>query len=167
MTRSGARRQRSEGGAWCAERVEPSSSQDRTVSSAGHVRAWNAACGRAVAALHCCRLSGVASHESQSQSRSQGLSSRAAEGAPRLIQAVGHATDVQMADVQCDQQPPNERVAHQAALQVVPTTPLAMSTAPMEVETAQAMQIDMATPRAGRATGQCRSPKSHCSGQLV
>ena len=62
--------------------------------------------------------------------------------------------DVQMADVQCDPQPPNERVAYQAALLVVPTTPLAVSIAPMEVETAQPMQIGMATPRAGGSESQ-------------
>ena len=54
-----------------------------------------------------------------------------------------------MADVQYDQQPPNERVAHRAALQVVPTIPLAVSIVPIEVETVQPMQIGMATPRAG------------------
>ena len=73
-----------------------------------HVWACNAACGRAVADLHCCRMSGVASHVSQSQSWSQGLSSCAAEGAPRLRQGMEQAIDVQMADVQCDQQSPNE-----------------------------------------------------------
>ena len=65
------------------------------------------------------------------------------------MQAMEQAMDVQMADEQCDQQPPNERVAYPAALQVVAATPLAMSTASMEVETAQPMKIDMATPRAG------------------
>ena len=45
-----------------------------------HVWACNAACGRAVADLYCCRMSGVASHECQSQSCSQGLGSWAAKG---------------------------------------------------------------------------------------
>ena len=57
--------------------------------------------------------------------------------------------DVQMADVECDLQPPNERVAYRAALLVVPTTLPALPAAPMEVETGQPMQIDMATPGAG------------------
>ena len=61
------------------------------------------------------------------------------------MQGMEQAMDVQMADVQCDQQPPNERVAYWAALQVVPSTPLAM-----EVETAQPMQIDMASHTASR-----------------
>ena len=39
------------------------------------------------------------SHESQSQSCSQGLGSSAAEGPPRLTQRMEQATDVQMADV--------------------------------------------------------------------
>ena len=37
---------------------------------------------------------------------------------------------------------------------MVPSTPLAVSIAPMEVETAQPMQIDMATPRAGESEPQ-------------
>ena len=56
--------------------------------------------------------------------------------------------------MQCDQQPPNDRVAYRAALQVVSTTLLAVSIAPIEVETAQPMQIDMATPRAGEGEPQ-------------
>ena len=115
---------------------------------------WQGCCG------HCCRVSGVASDESQSQSCSQGLSSRAAEGAPRLMQAMEQAKDVQMADVQCNQQPPIERVAYRAALQVVGTTPLAMSIGPIQVETAQPMQKDMATPRAceGEQQGSAEAP---------
>ena len=99
-----------------------------------HVWACNAACGRVVVASHCCRMSGVASHESQSQKCSQEPSSSAAEGTPRLVQGMEQAMDVQMADVQCDEQLPNERVAHWDALRVVPTTPLAVSIAPTEVE---------------------------------
>ena len=76
--------------------------------------------------------------------------SAAGQSKERMDQAV----DVQMANVQCDQQLPNERVAYRAALQVVPTTPLAMSIAPMEVETARLMQIDMATPRTGEVEPQ-------------
>ena len=65
--------------------------------------------------------------------------------------------NVQMADVQRAQQSPCEPVAHQAALQVVPTTLPAMPVAPMEVE--QPMQIDMATPHASQLeSGQCRRP---------
>ena len=63
------------------------------------------------------------------------------------MQGMEQAMDVQLADVHCDQQPPNERVAHRAALQVVPATPLAMSIAPMEVDTAQPMQRAMQKPR--------------------
>ena len=39
------------------------------------------------------------------------------------MQGMEQAMGIQMADVQCDQQPPKERVAYRAALQVVPTTP--------------------------------------------
>ena len=80
--------------------------------------------------------------------------SRAAEGAPRLTQGMEQAMDVQMADVLCDQQAPNERVAYQAALLVVPTTPPAMSIATVDVETGQPMQIGMAKPRAGESEPQ-------------
>ena len=65
-----------------------------------HAWACNAACAGDVADLHCCRMAGVASHESQSQSCSQGLGSCAAKGTPRLTQAMEQAMDVQMADVQ-------------------------------------------------------------------
>ena len=105
-----------------------------------HVWVCNAARRRGVADLHCCRMSGVASHECQSQSCSQELRSWAAKGAPRLTQGVDQAMDVQVADVQCDLQHPNERVAYRAALQVVPATLPAMPAAPMEVETGQPMQ---------------------------
>ena len=115
-----------------------------------HAWACSAACGRAVVDLHCCRLTGIVSHECINQSHSEGLGSWSAKGAPRLTQGMGQAMDVRMADMQCDQQSPSGRVACQAALQVVPTTPPAMSNAPMEVETGQPMQIDMATPRAGQ-----------------
>ena len=62
--------------------------------------------------------------------------------------------------MQCDPQPPNERVAYRAALQVVPTAFPAMVAAPMEVENGLPMQTDLATPRCrpGGATGQCGSP---------
>ena len=40
---------------------------------------------------------GVASHESQSQSCTQGLSSSAAEAAPQLMQGMEQAMDVQVA----------------------------------------------------------------------
>ena len=50
--------------------------------------------------LHCCRTSGVAAHESQSQSCSEGLGTCAEEGALRLTQGMEQAMDVQMADVQ-------------------------------------------------------------------
>ena len=126
--------------AWCAECVRPARPRKNGLKCRKcHGWACNAACGRAVAALHCCRMSGVASHESQSQ-YSQGLSSS------RRSTSIDAR---QMADVQYDQQLPNERVAHWAALQVVPTIPLAVSIVPIEVETVQPMQIGMATPRAG------------------
>ena len=82
------------------------------------MRAYNAACGGAVAALHCCRMSGVCFACVPKPMLPPG----AAEGALRLTQGMEQVMDVQMADVQCDQQPPNERVAYLAALQVVPTT---------------------------------------------
>ena len=67
----------------------------------------------------CCgfaMLSGVASFESQSQSCSQGLGSRAAEGTLGLTQGKEQAMDVRMADVQMavvqgDPQSLSERVA--------------------------------------------------------
>ena len=59
-----------------------------------------------------------------------------------------------MADVQSDQHTQFERVAHQAALQVVPTTHPAMLDTPEVVQTGQPTQIDMATPRAGQAESQ-------------
>ena len=90
----------------------------------------------------------------KAKSCSQGLGRRAAEGAPRLTQGMEQAVDVKTADVRCDQQLTKERVSYRAALQVVPTTPLAMSIAPLEVETAQPMQIDLATPRAGEVEPQ-------------
>ena len=46
----------------------------------------------------------------------------AAEGTPREMQNQEQAIDVRMAEVQSDLQLQSERVAHQAALQVVPTT---------------------------------------------
>ena len=75
------------------------------------------ACGRDVVDLQCCRMSGVASKESQSQSCAQRLGSSAVERAPRLTQGTEQAKDVQMADVQIadvqsDLQPPSERAAH-------------------------------------------------------
>ena len=54
---------------------------------------------------------------------------------------------VQVAYMQCDQQSLSERVACQAALQVVPTTLSTMPAAPTEVENGQPMQTDLATPR--------------------
>ena len=116
------------------------------------------ACARNVVDFHCCRMTGVAAHESQSQSCSQELGSSAAEGAPRLTQSMEQAMDVKRADVQCDQQHPNERVAYRAALQVVPTTPLAVSIAPIEVETAQPMQLDMAHLGMVRASRSAEAP---------
>ena len=58
---------------------------------------------------------------------------RAAEGTPRETQSPEQAIDVRMADVQSDQQPRFERVAHQAALQVVSTTHPTMPDTPKEV----------------------------------
>ena len=109
-----------------------------------HVWACNAACARAVAASHCCRMSGVPKPKLL-----LGLRSSAAEGAPRLMQGMEQAMDVQMADVQCDQQHPNERVAYRGPCRSRPSK-----------------SIDMATPRAGEGEPQ-RRPGSHRSGQLV
>ena len=79
------------------------------------------------------------------------LGSYAAEGAPLFTQDMEQAMDVQMADVQCSLQPPSERVAFRAALQVVPIAFPAMVAAPMEL---QPMQIEMAILRAGQAEPQ-------------
>ena len=73
QTWSDAKRKRSEVGTCCAERVIPPY-PERMVSStvnAKHV-ACNETCGGAAADLHCCRVSGVASRASQSQSYSEG-----------------------------------------------------------------------------------------------
>ena len=63
-------------------------------------------------------------------------------------------TDVQIVAVQSDLQPPSERVAYRAALQVVPTALSAMVAVPTEVENGQPMQIDLPTPRACQAEPQ-------------
>ena len=109
----------------------------------------NMACARDVVDLQCCKA----------KVAPRGLGSSAVEGAPRLTQDVEQATDVQMAgvqmaDAQGDPQSPSIRVACRAALQVVPTASLAMVAAPIEVESGQPMQTDLATPRAGQAEPQ-------------
>ena len=133
--------------------------------------ACNTACGRDVVDLQCCRMSGVASRASQSHSCSQGLGSSAGEGTPRLTRGMEQVMDVQMADVQIapvqsDLQPPSERVANRAALQVVPTAFPAVVAVPMEVCIGKPMQIDLATPRACQAV-QCASPGPRTSVHLV
>ena len=65
-----------------------------------HVWACSNACARDVVDLLFCRMTGVATHESQSQSCSQGLGSSAVEGTLRSTQGMEQAMDVQMADVQ-------------------------------------------------------------------
>ena len=95
------------------------------------VWAWNTACGRDVVDLQCCRMSGVASRESQTQSCPQGLGRS--------------AVDVQIAAAQSDLQTLSERVAYRAAFLVVPA---AMAAVPVEVENGQPMQVDLATPSA-------------------
>ena len=150
----------------CRVCVRPLSHPERMVSRAGNVTCGHAtqACGRAVAALHCCRLPGVASHGSQSQSCSEGLSSSAAEGAPRLMQGMEQAMDVQMADVQCDQEPQDEACGlTRLRSRWCPLLFSPCRSSPSEVETAQPMQIDMATPRAGEGEpqGSAEAPGSH------
>ena len=49
--------------------------------------ASNTTCGRDVVDLQCCRMSGVASHESKSQSCSQGLATRSLGGCKSLCTA--------------------------------------------------------------------------------
>ena len=68
--------------------------------------------------------------------------------------AAGGGGDEARSALQCDQQSPSERLAYQASLQVAPTTTPTMPAAPVEVETGQLMQIDMATPRAGQVESQ-------------
>ena len=121
--------------------------------------ACNTACARDVVDVQCCRMSGVASHESHSQSCSEGLGNSAVEGTPRLTQGMEQVMDVQMADVQIaavqsDLQPSSERVAHRAALQVVHAALSAKVTVPMEVENGKTVQIDLAAPRACQAESQ-------------
>ena len=47
----------------------------------------------------------------KAKAASRGSAAAQTEGAPRLMQGMEQAMDVQLADVHCDQQPPNERVA--------------------------------------------------------
>ena len=117
--------------------------------------------------MHCCRLAGVVSHGSIYRYHSKEPGGSAAEGTPRETQSQDQAIDVQTADVQSDQQPQFERVAHQAALQVVPTTHPTMLVTPEGVETGQPTQIDVYTAcLPGRVAGQCRNPGSHSSGHV-
>ena len=115
--------------------------------------------------MHCCRLAGVVSHGSIYRYHSKEPGGSAAEGTLRETQSQEQAIDAQMADVQSDQQPQFERVAHQAALHLVPTTHPTMLVTPEEVETGQPTQIDMSTPACwpGRVAGQCRNTGSHSS----
>ena len=47
----------------------------------------------------------------KAKAASRGSAAAQTEGAPRLMQGMEQAMDVQLADVHCDQQHPNERVA--------------------------------------------------------
>ena len=134
-----------------------------------HVWACNTACGRYVANLQCCRMSSVVSPDSQSQSCPRGVGSSEVKGTPRLTQGMEQAMDVQMAAVQCDLQPPSERVAYRAALQVVPTVFPAVVAAPMAVENGQPMHIDLAAPRACQEEpqGSAQAPGLRSSVHLV
>ena len=131
-----------------------------------HAWARNAACARDVADLHCCRLSGVASHESQSHSCSQGLGSCAAEGAPRLTQDMEQAMDVQMADVLVADvhggpQFFSEHVAYRAALQVVPTAFPATLLRPWRSRTSSLCRLIWPHRRqAGRSHRAVRKPRT-------
>ena len=106
-------------------------------------------CDRGVAVLQICRMTGVATHECRSQSGAEGFNSQAATGTPRLTQNLGQASDVQMANVQCDDEVPCERVAHQVTLPEMPVALFAAGAEPIDVETGQLLPFDMVTPRCG------------------
>ena len=120
-----------------------------------HVWACSNACARDVVDLQCCRMTGVATHDSQSQSCSRG----SAAGIQRStsIGARHGAGDGRPDGGRADcrravrSATPRRTRANRAALQAVPTTLAAMVAVPMEVKNGQPMQIDLATPRAGQA----------------
>ena len=82
-------------GVWAHSQTPPEWSEMQELPCLG---TWQRMCKRCRG--FACRMSGFASHGSQSQSCSQGLDSSAAEGTPRLTQGMEQATDVHMADVQ-------------------------------------------------------------------
>ena len=95
------------------------------------------------------RVSGVATHECRSHSGAEGFNRQAATGTPRLTQNLGQASGVQMANVQCDDEVPCERVAHQVTLPEMPVALFAAGAEPIDVETGQLLPFDMVTPRCG------------------
>ena len=100
---------------------------------------------------HCCRLTGVVSLGSSYSFHSEGPGASAVEGTPIETQNKGQAIDIRMPEVQ------SERVAHQVALQVGPTTYPNVQDMPQGVETGQPTQIELATPHAGQAEPQGRT----------
>ena len=152
-------RRRTKGDKWSSQ-VCRACESSLTPKQNGHTctkcQTWacSAACGRAVVSMHCCRLTGVVSHGSIFCYHSEGPGGSAAEGTLRETQNQEQVIDVWMAEAQSDRQLQRERVAPQAALQVVPTSYPTTQDTREGVETGQPTQIDMATPRAGQAESQ-------------
>ena len=71
----------------CESSLQPK--QNGLTCTKCHTRACSMACGRAVVDLHCCRLTGVVSHECIHHNHSEGLGGSAAEGTPRMTQSQG------------------------------------------------------------------------------
>ena len=124
-----------------------------------HACACNAACARDAADLHCCRVSGVASQESQKpkllpgvrQQRSRRNTSidarhGAGDGRPGGRRADGGRA-VRSAT-------PERTRGRPSCAPGVPTAFPAILGAPMEVENGHPMQIEVATLRAGQAEPQ-------------
>ena len=111
--------------------------------------AWacSAPCERALLNMRCCRMSGVATHDSIHSQLSEGLGSSAAGGMPQGTQNVAQAVDVQIAEAQGNWQQWRGHVAYQARIQVEPTAVPVMAAAAMEVESGRPMQVDLATRR--------------------
>ena len=103
-----------------------------------HARACNAAYARDV--VQRCRMTGVASYESQSQSRSEGCGIQVTSAIPRLTSGLGQARDVRMAAVNCEEVVSCERVAYHAAPEVTAALPT-NSPAPMDVEAGQLVPL--------------------------
>ena len=109
------------GGTRCAEPANPPSHTNIKGTRARNAKRGRAR-ERAVVSMDCCRLTGVVSLGSSWSFHSEGPGGSGSEGNPRETQDEEQAIDVRMAEVQGDRQSQSERVAHQVALQLGPTT---------------------------------------------